>query len=116
MILFLLINLTFYKAILIKYYKLLYILIYSNLMFFEISSLNLSLDFSSSISNIGIAVLPIPCSFKISVTENFESLLSVVISAFSNARRAGAESNERKSSFGLLVSSQIGQVGQSELL
>ena len=72
--------------------------------------------FSSSIFSIGIAVLPMPCSFKMSLSEYFESCFNVLMLTFSNARCAGAASNAKKPSFGFLASSQIGQVGQSLLL
>jgi hypothetical protein len=66
--------------------------------------------------NFGIVVLPIPCSFKISSSLYLESSFNVVMWAFSSARRAGAESRERKPIFGLRCVSHIGQVGQSLLL
>ncbi len=66
--------------------------------------------------NLGKDAGPIPCSFKIYFSLYFESSASVVIPWCSNARLAGAESRERKPSFGFLSFSQVGQVGQSLLL
>lgn len=79
-------------------------------------SLNASPALSSSLFNIGMAVLPMPCNFNRSFSEYWESCLSVLMSALSNARLAGAASNERKPSFGFFAASQTGQVGQSLLL
>ena len=66
--------------------------------------------------NFGMVVFPIPCSFKMVASLCLESFSNVVMSAFSSARRAGAESRERKPVFGLRSASHTGQVGQSLLL
>lgn len=71
---------------------------------------------SRAFFNTGMAVFPIPCNLNVSSSEYFESCFSVLIPAFSNARLAGAYSKDKKPSFGLLPSSQVGQVGQSLLL
>ena len=70
---------------------------------------------AKALRNTGIDAGPIPCNDRISFSVNFESCCRDDIPLFSRARRAGAESNDKKPVAGFLSLSHIGHVGQSEV-
>ncbi len=69
-----------------------------------------------ALRSFGIEAGPIPCNSNISVSLNWDRRCKVVMSLLSKALLAGAASKEKKLSFGLRASSQMGQVGQPLLL
>jgi len=64
----------------------------------------------------GMEYGPIPCRDKISFSLYFASSSTVITPMFSKARRAGAESLDKKPIVGFRSFSHMGHVGQSLLL
>lgn len=78
--------------------------------------LNVRPSFASSPRNFVRLLFPIPCNDKIFSSLKLLRSFNDLIFSLSSARRAGAASKARKLPVGLRSDSQIGQVGQSELL
>lgn len=82
-------------------------------MFFVLKDILFS---NNNFRSIGMVLLPIPWSVNISFSLKVDSFSKVVIPSLSNALLAGAPSKDKKWSLGFRSSSQIGQIGQSDVL